>query len=152
MRLIVRTGRETNLQDYLRAWLKRAPKPKGSVRVAVDVDPAAAKTIELQPGEMSLHHVRLIHGSAPNPSPRRRIGFAIRYIPTRVRQIHGADSATLVRGVDEFKTFEHEPRPTRDFDPEFVAIHREIAERNAQILYKGTPVKSYDEPPSAGGM
>lgn len=120
--------------------------------VAVDVDPAAAKTIELQPGEMSLHHVRLIHGSAPNPSPRRRIGFAIRYIPTRVRQIHGADSATLVRGVDEFKTFEHEPRPTCDFDPEFVAIHREIAERNAQILYKGTPVKSYDEPPSAGGM
>jgi primosomal protein N' (replication factor Y) (superfamily II helicase) len=39
MRLIVRTGREVNLQDYLRAWLKRAPKAKGSVRVAVDVDP-----------------------------------------------------------------------------------------------------------------
>ncbi|RXT54525.1 primosomal protein N' [Bosea sp. Tri-44] len=39
MRLIVRTSREINLQDYLRAWIKRAPKPKGSVRVAVDVDP-----------------------------------------------------------------------------------------------------------------
>lgn len=39
MRLIVKTGREVNLQDYLRAWLKRAGKPKGSVRVAVDVDP-----------------------------------------------------------------------------------------------------------------
>lgn len=39
MRLIVRTTREINLQDYLRAWLKRAPRPKGSVRVAVDVDP-----------------------------------------------------------------------------------------------------------------
>lgn len=39
MRLIVRTAREINLQDYLRAWLKRAPRPKGSVRVAVDVDP-----------------------------------------------------------------------------------------------------------------
>ena len=39
VRLIVRTGREINLQDYLRAWLKRAPKPKGSVRVAIDVDP-----------------------------------------------------------------------------------------------------------------
>ncbi|MBX9910173.1 MAG: primosomal protein N' [Beijerinckiaceae bacterium] len=39
MRLIVRTGREVNLQEYLRAWLKRAPKAKGSVRVAVDVDP-----------------------------------------------------------------------------------------------------------------
>ena len=39
MRLIVRTTREVNLQDYLRGWLKRGPKPKGSVRVAVDVDP-----------------------------------------------------------------------------------------------------------------
>jgi primosomal protein N' (replication factor Y) len=39
MRLIVRTGREINLQAYLRAWLARAPRPKGSVRVAVDVDP-----------------------------------------------------------------------------------------------------------------
>lgn len=39
MRLIVRTTREINLQEYLRAWLKRAPRPKGSVRVAVDVDP-----------------------------------------------------------------------------------------------------------------
>jgi primosomal protein N' (replication factor Y) len=39
MRLIVRTGREVNLQEYLRAWLKRAPKAKGSVRVSVDVDP-----------------------------------------------------------------------------------------------------------------
>ncbi|MDR6869527.1 primosomal protein N' (replication factor Y) [Bosea sp. BE125] len=39
VRLIVKTTREVNLQDYLRAWLKRGPKPKGSVRVAVDVDP-----------------------------------------------------------------------------------------------------------------
>ncbi|AMJ61305.1 primosomal protein N' [Bosea sp. PAMC 26642] len=39
MRLIVKTPREVNLQDYLRVWIKRAPKPKGSVRVAIDVDP-----------------------------------------------------------------------------------------------------------------
>ena len=39
MRLIVKTDRDVNLQDYLRAWLKRGGKPKGSVRVAVDVDP-----------------------------------------------------------------------------------------------------------------
>ncbi|KFC72181.1 Primosomal protein N' (Replication factor Y) [Bosea sp. LC85] len=39
MRLIVKTAREVNLQDYLRAWLKSAPRAKGSVRVQVDVDP-----------------------------------------------------------------------------------------------------------------
>jgi non-heme Fe2+,alpha-ketoglutarate-dependent halogenase len=114
--------------------------------VAVDVDPAQAVTIELQPGEMSLHHVRIIHGSEPNPSDDRRIGFAIRYIPTYVRQVEGDDSATLVRGVDQFNTFEHEPAPARDFDPEFVALHQANADRSARILYKGTDVKSYNEP------
>ncbi|MGO4735872.1 primosomal protein N' [Bosea sp. 2KB_26] len=39
MRLIVKTAREVNLQDYLRDWLKSAPRAKGSVRVQVDVDP-----------------------------------------------------------------------------------------------------------------
>jgi non-heme Fe2+,alpha-ketoglutarate-dependent halogenase len=113
--------------------------------VAVDVDPAQAVSINLQPGEMSLHHVRIIHGSPPNTSNQRRIGFAIRYIPTYVRQIEGDDSATLVRGIDSFNTFEHEPRPSKDFDPAFVALHQAIAERSAQILFKGTGVKSYDE-------
>ena len=113
--------------------------------VAVDVDPAKAVSINLHPGEMSLHHVRIIHGSPPNTSSQRRIGFAIRYIPTYVRQIEGDDSATLVRGVDTFNTFEHEPRPTSDFDPAFVSMHQAIAERSAQILYKGTGVKSYND-------
>ncbi len=38
-RLLVKTARAVNLQDYLRQWLFRAEKPRGSVRVAVDVDP-----------------------------------------------------------------------------------------------------------------
>ena len=114
--------------------------------VAVDVDESKAVTIELQPGEISLHHVRLVHGSPPNLSNDRRIGFAIRYIPTSVSQIAGEDSATLVRGVDTFHHFDSEPCPSTDMQPEFVALHREITERNAQILYRGTPVKSYNDP------
>ena len=69
---------------------------------------AQAAMLELAAGEMSLHHVRLIHGSDPNPSDDRRIGFAIRYIPTYVRQVAGShDSATLVRGEDRHHHFEH---------------------------------------------
>jgi len=113
--------------------------------VAVDVDASKAVTIELAPGEMSLHHVRLVHGSPANPSNDRRIGFAIRYIPTSVSQIAGRDSATLVKGVDRFGHFDLEPRPTSDMDPAFVRLHKEIAERNAQILYRGTAVKSYND-------
>ena len=114
--------------------------------IAVEVDESKAVAITLEPGEISLHHVRLVHGSPPNPSHDRRIGFAIRYIPTTVAQIAGEDSATLVRGVDTHRHFELEPRPTRDMDPEFVALHQTITERNAQILYRGTQVKSYDDP------
>ena len=114
--------------------------------VAVDVDESQAVTIELQPGEISLHHVRLVHGSPANLSNDRRIGFAIRYIPTSVSQVAGDDSATLVRGVDAFHHFAPEPRPTGDMQPDFVALHRQITERNAQILYRGTQVKSYNDP------
>jgi non-heme Fe2+,alpha-ketoglutarate-dependent halogenase len=120
--------------------------------IAVDVDASQAVRLDLQPGEMSLHHVRLVHGSPPNASAERRIGFAIRYIPTSVRQIHGDDSATLVRGVDRFNTFEHEPVPSGNLDPEMVALHKVITERNAKILYRGTPVQSYDDPAARGAF
>lgn len=115
--------------------------------VAVEVDESKAVTIELRPGEMSLHHVLLVHGSAPNPSDIRRVGFAARYIPTSVRQESAErDSATLVRGQDAYGHFEHEPRATRDLDPAFVALHTEIADRNARILYRGTAVKDFNDP------
>ena len=114
--------------------------------VAVDVDAASAQVLTLQPGEMSLHHVRIVHGSPPNQSPQRRIGFAIRYIPSSVRQLQGDDSATLVRGVDSFRTFEHEPRPRCDMEPGAVELHQAIAQRNARILYKGTAVQGFDAP------
>ena len=39
-----------------------------------------------------------------------------------------------------------EPQPTRDLDPESVALHRTITERNARILYRGTEIASYNEP------
>jgi non-heme Fe2+,alpha-ketoglutarate-dependent halogenase len=118
--------------------------------VAVEVDESSAVYLELEPGEASLHHVLLVHGSPPNPSNDRRIGFAIRYIPTTLRQLYGEDSATLVRGVDTFHRFEHEPIPTREMQPDLVALHKQITERNAQILYRGTEIKSYDDPLARG--
>ena len=107
--------------------------------IAVEVDDAKAVMLTLQPGEMSLHHVRLIHGSDPNPSDKRRIGFAIRYLPTYVRQVVGThDSATLVRGVDEFHNFKPEQRPDADFSPSARAFHAKITGDHEQILMRDT--------------
>jgi len=119
--------------------------------VAVAVDETQAVPLILRPGEMSLHHVRLVHGSPPNPSPDRRIGFAIRYIPTHIRQLEGEDSASLVRGTDRFRHFAAEPRPDSEMAPEMMALHKRIAERSAQILYRGTGVASFNDPQAVRG-
>ena len=119
--------------------------------VAVEVDEAEAVPLVLKPGEMSLHHVRLVHGSPPNPSPDRRIGFAIRYIPTSLYQLEGTDSATLVRGEDRFGHFELEPRPERDMQDDMLALHKRLTERAAQILYRGTGVDNFNDPRAVRG-
>ena len=107
--------------------------------LTVEVDEREAVALELRAGEMSLHHVRLIHGSDPNPSDTRRIGFAIRYIPTYVRQVvGGTDCATLVRGEDRYHHFEAEQRPAFDMAPEAVAHHAAVAGAFAQILMRDT--------------
>ena len=112
--------------------------------ITVEVDESRAADIVLQAGEMSLHHVLMVHGSGANPSGDRRIGFAIRYIPTRISQTGGPrDSATLVRGIDAFGHFELEPRPDADLDPSMLALHAEISDRQAKILYRGTPKTSF---------
>jgi non-haem Fe2+, alpha-ketoglutarate-dependent halogenase len=107
--------------------------------ISVEVDEGQAVDIVLRAGEMSLHHVLMVHGSGANPSDDRRIGFAIRYVPTRVRQTAGPrDSATLVRGHDAFGHFELEPRPDADLDPAMLTLHAELSDRQAKILYRGT--------------
>lgn len=106
--------------------------------IEVEVDEGTAVDVILEAGEMSLHHVRLIHGSAPNRSDHPRTGYAIRYVPTHIRQIAGVpDSATLVRGEDAYGNFMQEPAPRFDFDPEAVAFHAAMLENNTRILYAG---------------
>jgi len=108
--------------------------------IAVEVDERQAVALPLAPGEMSLHHVRLIHGSEPNPSDRRRIGYAIRYLPTHVRQVVGTrDSATLVRGVDQFGNFAPEQAPDADLSPAALAHHAAITRQMNAVLMRGTP-------------
>jgi len=45
-------------------------------------DAVAAHDIELEPGQISLHDVYMIHGSEPNNSGQRRRGITLRYMPT----------------------------------------------------------------------
>jgi hypothetical protein len=44
-------------------------------------DEADAVDLELEPGQMSLHDVYMIHGARANTSTKRRTGVALRYMP-----------------------------------------------------------------------
>ena len=68
-----------------------------------------------------------------------RIGLAVRYIPTHVRQTAGmVDSAMLVRGVDSFGYFHPEERPGADLAPSAIAHHAEVTSAASRILMRGT--------------
>jgi hypothetical protein len=106
--------------------------------IAVEVDRSMAVDVVLQPGEMSLHHVRIFHGSDPNRSAVRRTGFAIRYIPTRIAQTEGPrTSAFLVRGTDRYGHFDPEPVPAADFDPDAVRFHAVATDLRNVVLLAG---------------
>ena len=106
--------------------------------VAVQVNEHDAVNVLLAPGEMSLHHVLICHGSEPNRSAGRRVGFAIRYIPAHVYQTSGArESATLVRGTDALGHFDHELPPEGDMHPDAVARHAAIIDRQLARVYAG---------------
>ena len=90
--------------------------------LADDVDESKAVDVTLAQGDMSLHHIKILHGSPPNRSNGRRIGFAIRYVAPNVKQRGDMNSATLVRGEDRYGYFAKDPVPARDMDPEIVAF------------------------------
>ena len=83
------------------------------------VDAASAVDIVLNAGQMSLHHGKLIHGSNPNRSNRRRCGLTLRFVPPTVKQVEsnsmgGGWHAVPVCGKDEYHHFGEEPRPSFD--------------------------------------
>ena len=72
---------------------------------------------------------------------RRRIGLAVRYIPTYVRQVKVNDSAMLVRGADTYGNCDLEPDPSGDLDEAAVAAHTDAMQRMLGALYEGTGVE-----------
>jgi len=71
----------------------------------------------LRAGQISLHADLLVHGSDPNPGPRRRCGLTIRYASSAVRVQERATwsrDAILCRGADPDGNWRHLPRPEGD--------------------------------------
>jgi hypothetical protein len=106
--------------------------------IAVQVDEASAVDIVLQPGQASLHHGHLFHASGPNRSRVRRVGAAIRYIATSMKQASGARLLVAhVSGKDEFGHFNVAPPPTGRLLEEDFERCRVDTEIKRGVLYEG---------------
>ncbi len=132
---------KTKIQNHEDTFAENNILTRG--QVIKDVDKSKAVDLILQPGEMSIHHGAVIHGSQPNNSNQRRIGFSLQsYMPNNVKQIVGRNLWTHVRGQkrqdDDGMLLD---RPRFNMDPNTVA-QRKIANKNlSEILYKGAKEK-----------
>lgn len=92
--------------------------------------------VELAPGQVSFHHGKLLHCSAPNRSDQRRIGLAINYISTATKQnVVEQDFAMLVTGRDNYNHFTHVPSPQQDLSDQAVAWHQQIIKAQSKVIY-----------------
>jgi ectoine hydroxylase-related dioxygenase (phytanoyl-CoA dioxygenase family) len=68
------------------------------------IDESRSVDLELAVGECHFHDAWTIHGSNPNPSPHRRCGYTMRYMPADVVFRQGewarAHHVYLLRGED----------------------------------------------------
>jgi non-haem Fe2+, alpha-ketoglutarate-dependent halogenase len=80
------------------------------------IDPAHVVNVELNAGEMSIHDSLILHGSRPNLSDRKRVGFAIRYVRGDARPLHGRPPVVLARGAPSADQFECADPPEGEGD------------------------------------
>jgi Phytanoyl-CoA dioxygenase (PhyH) len=94
----------------------------------IDVSGFEKGQVSLEPGEASIHHTFLIHGSPPNVSSDRRLGITFVFHPPHLKQLGSVrTSALLVRGEDRYGNFDRESPPDGPDDPATIARHEKGA-------------------------
>jgi non-haem Fe2+, alpha-ketoglutarate-dependent halogenase len=107
-----------------------------------NVDDSTAVDLVLRAGQMSLHHAEIIHGSQPNHSNRRRVGYAMQgFMPPHVRQEMGKNYWLDIQGDNSRNDSISLSRPSVDLDFTGVENRRLVNENWADILYHGASQK-----------
>jgi ectoine hydroxylase-related dioxygenase (phytanoyl-CoA dioxygenase family) len=101
--------------------------------ICCKIDPARVRDLVLSPGQMSMHHINLIHGSEPNRSDGPRIGFAISYMTPAV--MRSRLPVLRVRGESRDHAFELiEGRPELGVEEAIEAHRAFLAQRQLQPI------------------
>ena len=96
-----------------------------------EIDTDAAISLALRPGQMSLHHPLVLHGSGRNAAADRRLGFVIRFVPAHIRQEGG--TVTLVRGRN-LAQMPLEMAPEGEIHPAALERHADIVRRAGGVI------------------
>jgi hypothetical protein len=96
---------------------------------AVEVDESDTTDIELKAGEMSLHQPGVVHGSLPNRSDDKRIGFVIRFVTPHFPQTGNPLVSARGRSVSQHLTMWHEV-PRTDLNQSVRAWKDFVQQRN----------------------
>jgi len=128
MRVVRGSHRSGRVQHRNSAISEKNLLPSG-LEVAREVEEHNATNVVLRSGEMSLHHVNLVHGSNPNYSPGPRLGFAVRYVAPTVRQGVAKVPTVLARGEDNEGYFESLDGPPSYTFEEAVAAQADLVRR-----------------------
>lgn len=107
-----------------------------------DIDPTKTINLELRPGQMSIHHAKVIHGSRPNRSQQRRVGFAMQsFAANGCEQELGQNIWLPMRGKFEAPELIPSKRPSHDMSPSAVLERRKANDNWSHILYHGAKQK-----------
>jgi non-haem Fe2+, alpha-ketoglutarate-dependent halogenase len=112
----MRIVRERNRQDRAAWSSRRDSAAAGHENRLPDVPEDMLEDVVLAPGEMSLHDVHVLHGSGPNRSGEKRVGFAIRFTTPACQPADARPPAILARGADHFGHFDLQPPPCDSHD------------------------------------
>ena len=122
------------VQDHVDTFAAQNLLSRGQV-IEQDISDNDSILAPLKVGEMSLHHVRLIHGSEPNLTHDRRIGMVLRYCATHVKQSKLRDTAVLVHGLDAYGHFDLLPAPKIDAGDEELLRQKDALQRMQRALH-----------------
>lgn len=103
-----------------------------------NVDVTKSVNLELRPGQMSLHHPWLVHGSLPNRSDYRRIGIALQtYMSPEVKPTRGEHHVMHVQGMPLGDEFVEVKRPTEECTEENIEARSAANQAFSDVLYEG---------------
>ena len=115
---------------------------RSGLQIRERIDRARVRDLVLRAGDLSLHHLNVIHGSNPNLTDQERIGFAIRYAPPYVRQALPHHQVVLVRGRDCWHNFDVLEKPPNMTCAEGIEVESRLHRRAREIRSLDTRSKS----------